>query len=261
MSRKEADRLAGNTFERMEKKVVVPTVLVPELQSRITPYMEPDAYNVGGKPYMICNLYFDDEADDIIRTSVEKPWYKEKLRLRAYGVPTPDTKVFLEIKKKCNKVGTKRRVKFTLREANAYLETGVHPEGLPYIDEQVLREIDYYRSHEKVFPKIYVSYLRNAYFGKEDPEFRVTFDSDILTRRYDLDLEKGRYGDPVLSPGRTLMEVKFPGAVPLWFARVMSDCGLSFHTFSKVGTDFKLYTYENACALSPDEEHYLRLIH
>lgn len=255
------ESVAGNTFERMEKKVVVPTEIVPALKARIEEYMEPDAFNKGGEPYMICNLYFDDDADDVIRTSVTKPWYKEKLRLRAYGVPTDDTKVFLEIKKKCNKVGTKRRVKFSLREAKQYLETGVHPDGLPYIDEQVLREIDYYRSHEAVYPKIYVSYLRNAYFGKDDPEFRVTFDSDILTRRYDLDLSKGRYGDQALSPGKTLMEVKFAGAVPLWFARLMSEYGLSFHTFSKVGTNFKLYTYEKACALSPEEEHYLRLIH
>ena len=85
-------------------------------------------------------------------------------------------------------------------------------------------------------------------------------DFDILTRRHDLYLEHGRYGEPILSPGKTVMEVKFRGAVPLWFCRVMSDLGLSFHTFSKCGTDFKLYTYEKALATS-DEERYLRLIH
>jgi hypothetical protein len=57
------------------------------------------------------------------------------------------------------------------------------------------------------------------------------------------------------------MEVKFSGAVPLWFARVMSEFGLSFHTFSKVGTDFKLSAYRHACACRPEEEHVLRLIH
>lgn len=253
--------MAGSTFERMEKKTIIRTEDLPLIRERISERMDPDPFNKGGAPYMISNLYFDDDADNVIRTSVSKPWYKEKLRLRSYGVPDDDTKVFLEIKKKCNKVGTKRRVRFPLRDAKRYLETGEHPVGLPYIDEQVLREIDYYRSHETVYPKIYVSYMRNAYFAKDDPEFRVTFDSDILTRRYDLALELGRYGDPALLPGHTLMEVKFAGAVPLWFTHVMSEFGLSFHTFSKVGTNFKLMTYDSAVQLHPDEEHFLRLIH
>lgn len=253
--------MAGNTFKRMEKKTTLPTEAVPELMTRIEAYMNPDAYNVDRKPYTICNLYFDEWDDDVIRTSVEKPWYKEKLRLRSYGTPTDDTKVFLELKKKCNKVGTKRRTKLPYRDLQQYLATGRHPDGLSYIDEQVLREIDYYRSHHDVAPRVYVSYLRNAYFGKEDPSFRVTFDSDILTRRQDLDLALGRYGEPALSPGKTLLEVKFAGAVPVWFCRIMSEFGLSFHTFSKVGTDFKLYTYEQACAARPNEEHILRLIH
>lgn len=253
--------MAGNTFQRMEKKMIVPTDRIPELTQRIGAYMKPDAFNVGGKPYTICNLYFDEPDDDVIRTSVALPWYKEKLRLRSYGTPEPDSKVFLELKKKCNKVGTKRRTKLPYSAVQRYLTTGEHPAGLSYIDEQVLREIDYYRSHHDVAPRVYVSYLRNAYFGIDDPEFRVTFDSDILTRRYDLDLSLGRYGEPALSPGVTLVEVKFAGAVPLWFCRVMSELGLSFHTFSKVGTNFKLHTYERACREHPDEAHTLRLIH
>ncbi len=249
-----------NTFKRMEKKTTMPIADVPAFLERILPHMAYDAHNVGGEPYMISNIYFDDINDNVIRTSVTLPKYKEKLRLRSYGVPTADTKVFLELKKKLYGVGTKRRTKLTLRDAEHYLETGIHPEGLSYIDEQVLREIDYYRSHETVVPRIYVSYLRRAFFAKDDPSFRVTLDSDILTRRYDLSLSLGRYGEPVLSPGKLVLEVKFAGAVPLWFCRVMSDFGLSFHTFSKCGTDFKLHTYEKACAVS-EEDRYLRLIH
>lgn len=253
--------MAGNTFRRMEKKMTIPTEQLPILRERIEAHMKPDPFNIDGKPYTICNLYFDEPDDDVIRTSVALPWYKEKLRLRSYGTPEPDSKVFLELKKKCNKVGTKRRTKLPYQAVQHYLATGQHPDGLSYIDEQVLREIDYYLSHHNVSPRVYVSYLRNAYFGADDPSFRVTFDSDILTRRYDLDLALGRYGEPALSPGITLVEVKFSGAVPLWFCRIMSELELSFHTFSKVGTDFKLYTYERACREHPEEAHILRLIH
>ena len=251
----------ANTFKRMEKKTTLPTERVEELKARIAPYMNDDPFNIDGKPYMICNLYYDDFDDHVIRGSVQLPKYKEKLRLRSYGTPSPEDTVFLELKKKQDGVGTKRRARLTLREAEQFLETGQHPAGLSYMNEQVLREIDYYRSHEEVAPRVCVSYLRTAFHGREDPSFRVTFDTDIRSRRHDLRLSAGRHGEPLLTEGTTLMEVKFSGAVPLWFARLMSEFSLSFHTFSKVGTDFKLYTYARACREHPDETHHLRLIH
>ena len=235
--------MAENTFRRMEKKILLPSSDVPDLIERLNERMEPDPHNADGKPYMLCNLYFDDHARHVIRTSVERPFYKEKLRLRSYGTPNDQSPVFLELKKKTGGVGTKRRAKLPMAVAANYLETGIHPSGISYIDEQVLKEIDYYRSHHEVFPSTYVSYLRNAYFSTDDKDFRVTIDRDILTRHHDLDLRLGRYGDPILPPEVTLMEVKFVGAVPLWFARLMSEFKASFHTFSKYGTDFKIRTY------------------
>lgn len=251
----------SNTFRRMEKKTIMPSDRAEAFRARIAPHMEYDPYCADGRPYVICNLYYDSPDDRVIRNSVDLPYYKEKLRLRSYGVPNADTEVFLELKKKQNGVGTKRRARLRLADAEVFLATGRHPEGLSYMDEQVLREIDYYLSHERVEPRICVSYLRTAYHGREDPSFRVTLDSDILARRHDLKLESGRYGEPLLTAGTTLLEVKFSGAVPFWFARIMSEFGLSFHTFSKVGTDFKLHTYRKACEKYPEEAHYLRLIH
>ena len=227
------------SFRRYEKKLLIDAAIVASLQEDLSVYMSPDEYNAGGEPYVVCNLYFDNARDDVIRESVAKPRYKEKLRLRSYGVPNDDTKVFLEIKRKVDGVGVKRRAKLKLSQIDEYLATGKHPESLSYMDEQVLREVDYYLSHTPVAPRVYVSYLRHAYFAKDDPSFRVTFDSGILTRRYDLDLRKGRYGEPLLPEGKILLEVKFSGAVPLWFARLFGKYHLSFGTYSKVGNDFK----------------------
>jgi hypothetical protein len=251
----------SNTFQRMEKKTTLPADAARELRERILPRMIPDEHNPDGEPYVVCNLYFDEADEHVIRTSVDRPYYKEKLRLRSYGTPAAGDKVFLEIKKKQDGVGTKRRAKLPYSDAVRFLETGIHPAVLPYVDEQVLREIDYYRACHRVAPTVYVSYLRAAYHDAENPDFRVTFDTDLLSRRYDLRLDAGRYGSPLLTEGTTLLEVKFKGAVPFWFARTMSEFGLSFHTFSKVGTDFKLHAYEAACAAHPDEPRYLRLIH
>lgn len=241
--------MAENTFQRLEKKILFPTTEVDALKTRIEQYMCPDDYNIGGKPYMICNLYYDDDSNSVIRNSIQLPKYKEKLRLRSYGTPIPDAKVFIELKKKLNGVGTKRRAKITLRQIKQFLDDRTMPKDIKYIDTQVLHEIDYYLSHNNVYPSTYVSYMRNAYFSKDDPSFRITFDFDIITRRYDLDLELGRYGDPLLPSNTTLLEVKFAGAVPVWFSHVMSDFGLSFNTFSKYGTSFKRYTYDQSLAI------------
>lgn len=231
--------MAKHTFERREKKMLIDNSIVEDFTKDILEYMDPDEYNFDGKPYMISNLYFDDDGDNIIRFSVSKPKYKEKLRVRSYGVPNDDTKVFIEIKRKLRGVGTKRRAKIRLGQLREYLATGKHPEGIKYIDEQVLCEIDYYLATYKVEPKVYISYMRNAFFGKEDKNFRVTLDKEITTRRYDLDLSLGSYGEQLLPDGKTLLEIKFEGAVPLWFAHIMSKYSMSFQSYSKYGTEFK----------------------
>ena len=231
--------MAQNTFCRREKKLLIDQELMPVLQREMEKYMVPDKYNVDGQPYAICNLYFDDDADSIIRHSISKPTFKEQMRLRSYGTPDMDTTVFLEIKRKCYRVGTKRRIKMKLCDAYRYLESGMPPCDLSPLDTQILREIDQYRAVHPVYPKVYISYMRNAYFGKDDPSFRVTFDREILTRREDVALEKGRYGTSLLPDGKVLLEIKFAGAVPLWFARLMSQHHLSFGSYSKYGNEYK----------------------
>ena len=132
--------MAENTFQRREKKIILDASLAEPLKQRIEEYMNADPYNKDGKPYMICNLYFDNANNDVIRNSVQLPKYKEKLRLRSYGTPDLDTKVFLEIKRKLNGIGTKRRAKITLREVYDFLERREYPKDTKYINTQVLRD-------------------------------------------------------------------------------------------------------------------------
>jgi SPX domain protein involved in polyphosphate accumulation len=237
--------LVINTFCRREKKLLVDNELVPILKQAFLQHMHPDKHNKDGLPYVISNLYFDNDSDDSIRHSISKPPYKEKLRLRVYGWnPTKDSEAFIEIKKKLNRVGTKRRAILTLGQAEEYIATGKHPDGLSYLDEQVLREIDYYLSVTHAVPKVYISYQRNAYHGIEDHSLRATIDTDILTRRENLSLDHERYGTPLLPPGKTLLEIKFSGALPLWFANLMSEHHLSFGSFSKYGTEYRHYLWD-----------------
>lgn len=228
------------TFKRIEKKILIDTSVVPQITQELLRHMNADAYNIDGKPYEISNIYFDNDGDDIIRHSISKPSFKQKLRIRSYGVPKDDSvPVFIELKKKFKGVVTKRRATLPYSDAKEYIKSGYIPDGLPYIDRQVLHEVSAFIEASHAYPKVYISYMRCAFFGKEDKDFRVTFDYDIIARHDNLSLSHGREGIPVFPEGKALLEVKFSEAPPMWFAGLMSKYGLSFHSYSKYGTEFE----------------------
>ncbi len=227
-----------NTFRRREKKVLIDESIFPEIEKRLSEMFIMDKHNICGDPYEICNIYFDNENRDVTRHSVSKPFFKEKLRLRSYGTPSLTDNVFFEIKRKTAKLGTKRRAILPLSEVYEFLESGNIPDTESYINRQVLSEIKSFTDSYSVRPEVYISYKRVAFYGKDDPTLRLTFDRDILTRHTDLRLEYGSYGDTLLPHGKMLMELKFSEAVPLPFARLMSEFGLSFQPYSKVGKEF-----------------------
>ena len=238
--------MAIEVFNRYEKKYMLSKKTFRKLLAKIEPYMDMDKYNIGGKPYTISNIYFDTENDALIRASIEKPVYKEKLRMRAYGTPGIQDNVFIEIKKKYDGIVNKRRTAMTLKDAYEYLNNDIMPTNKSgKINMQVLTEIDYFKKFYHVVPKIYLSYDRYAYFEKNDGDFRVTFDTNIQTRRYDVALEKGQYGEQLLQPDQVLMEIKISGAVPMWFTKILSELRVYPVSFSKYGTEYKRYVQEN----------------
>lgn len=201
--------------------------------------METDKYCLDGKSYRICNLYFDTPCNDIIRHSVSKPAHKEKLRLRSYDRAKPEDTVYLEIKKKTNKIVTKRRVAMTLSEANDYIYNGIRPKREKYLPNQVLDEIDYFKKITPCVPVVFISYDRRAYFEKNNGDVRITFDFNILTRRHDLDLSLPVTGERLIPEELMLMEVKIPGAIPLWLTRKLSEMGIFMTSFSKYGREYR----------------------
>lgn len=214
-------------FKRYEMKYMLNRRQFEELKEEMEQYMIADEH---GKS-TICSLYFDTPTFLLIRRSLEKPVYKEKLRLRSYGVADADTIVFVELKKKYDSVVYKRRVGMTEWDAERYLLQ--HEQVM---DTQITREIDYcMTNYEKLAPSILLSYEREAYFGKGDHDFRVTFDQNILWRDYDLSLRKGIYGRPLLSEDQVLMEVKTAGGIPMWMVKFMSERSIYKTSFSKYG--------------------------
>jgi VTC domain len=231
-------------FKRREKKFLLTTEQFENVRRKIIDYgMVYDAYCKNGSIYSIYNIYFDDDNNSVIRRSSEKPKpkFKEKFRMRSYVVPTDEDDVFLEIKRKVTGVVVKRRVKLTYAQAKAFINHGERPETDDYLVNQVLNEIEYYFERNKVKPALYLSYERIAFFGADDPDFRVTFDRAITTRRTDLKLSSGSYGEQLLNPDEVLMEIKISGAIPKWFADILAEEKIYMTSFSKYGNEYSRF--------------------
>lgn len=218
------------TFQRLEKKYIVNGKQYHALMKHLLPYIQEDEFSES----TICNIYYDTMQYDLITQSIQKPPYKEKLRLRSYGIPTKDSIVYLEIKKKCKGVVNKRRVAMTLKEAIAYIEEGVKPSKT----SQILSEIDYFLAFYNPVAKVYVAYDRLPYVCIDHPGIRITFDRNVR-RRYDhLSLAHGDEGVPILSNDEVIMEIKVEDAYPLWLTKILSDLCIYPASFSKYGRVF-----------------------
>lgn len=240
--------MAIEVFNRTEKKYSIDTATFNVLRERMKPYMNPDKYNADGGCYMISNIYYDTPDNELIRRSVDKPIYKEKLRLRGYGKQEMTDKVFLEIKKKYKGVVNKRRTKIYLSDAYRFVKNGefTNADGskeLPdFMNKQVTDEIKYFIDQYKgLQPALYLSYERYAMFSKTDFDLRITFDKNITTRRYDLGLHYGNYGDKLLPEDTWIMEIKVNKAMPMWLADLLSELKIYPTSYSKYGTEYANY--------------------
>ena len=216
-------------FQRVEKKYMLTREQYEYLINAISPYMAPDQYG----ETEIRNIYFDNADNELIETSLLKPTYKEKLRLRSYGVPNMDSTVFFEIKKKYRGIVYKRRISMKLKEAYAYIDGGKLPES---IEGNIPTEIDYMMNRYRLSPKAFISYKRVAWTCESDSDLRITFDRDITSRYDDTRLESMADGHKILPKDTVLMEIKIPGAMPLWLAHILSEKNIFPHSFSKFGT-------------------------
>lgn len=234
--------MTTKTFKRFENKYLLTREQYKAIMQYIPQYMCADEYNQNGGCYTIHNIYYDTEKNDIIRNSLEKPYYKEKLRLRSYQVPASSKEiVFMELKKKIGGVVSKRRASMTLAEGIRFVRTGSRPNVIGYTNHLVVEEIAQFLNTHEVVPKTVICYKRMAFFGMEDKEFRVTFDHDIRTRRSQISLEAGSFGEQLLEDETYLMEVKIIGAIPLWLARILTEEKVYSTGFSKYGTEYKKY--------------------
>jgi len=219
-------------FKRYEIKYMITLEQKDKVLDAMKPYMKPDKY---GRT-TVRNIYYDTDTYLLIRRSIEKPTYKEKLRIRCYGRAEQDSTVFVELKKKYKHVVYKRRISLPETEAVEWLSRKQHCHQHTQISEEVDYFLDYYKT---LHPAVFLSYEREAFYANDDSDFRVTFDDTILCRQEDLSLESEVYGMPILPEGMVLMEIKCSGGIPLWMTQVLSKEQIYKTSFSKYGTAYR----------------------
>ena len=212
-------------FKRYEKKYLISRYEYDKLMSVIGEHLTPDVHGRN----TICSLYLDTPDFLLIRNSIDAISYKEKLRLRSYGVPEFGKPIFFEIKKKYKGVVYKRRVSMTQDHAAEYIESGVIP-----FDSQIMREIDYLmKFYRNPKPNVCILCEREAFFDKENPSVRLTFDENLRYRYGFPNSDTIAEGTPIVQNDEYILEIKTPGAMPLWLAQALSECKIYPRSFSK----------------------------
>ncbi|MDO4282150.1 MAG: polyphosphate polymerase domain-containing protein [Clostridia bacterium] len=219
-------------FKRVEEKYMLTDKIYDILMKRIESELVENEY-----PHSkILNIYYDTDSYELAIKSIQKPTYKEKIRIRSYDIPNENSKVFLELKRKCLGVVTKRRIAVKLKTFQKYIAKG----KLDNIENlQIYNEIDYAFKKYQLVPKIMVAYDRDSYYLRESEDIRITFDKNLRSRLNDLDLTYGDEGELFFEEDIRIMEIKSCSAIPIWFVKILNELKIYPVSFSKYGEIYK----------------------
>ncbi len=234
-----ADNTAIAVMKRYEIKYLMNRQQTEYLVKSIEGKLFPDCYGEA----TIASLYYDTPDSRLIRESLEKPAFKEKIRLRSYGRATEDSPVYLELKRKAQDTVYKRRVRSTVPAVTDFFENG----GSFGEDDQINREIVYFRDFYKtLIPACLIVCERTAYY-EENGDLRLTIDRNPRYRTERLSLTDDMDGQALLPEGWTILEVKVQGAMPLWLSEVLSEGKIYKTGFSKYGEAYRQQLMKKAC--------------
>ena len=236
----------GKVFRRVEKKY-----LISEKQRK--DFLKICGDNLAKNKYFestVCSIYYDTDNDDLIIKQidkpVDKPSFKEKVRLRSYNVPTESDYIFFELKTKHregkDKIGDKRRFELFLSDFYDYRDKKVSLVEIAKNkiektnDLQIAKEIEYIIDYLKLKPKIFIACERQSFQGAEDEALRITIDKNLRYRTKDLDLGCGSEGKKYFKGKKnTILEIKTARGMPFWLVRALNELRMFSQPFSKYG--------------------------
>lgn len=217
-------------MKRYELKYYLSKEQLSYFIDEITKYMKVDKYGLT----TISSLYYDTIDYRLITKSIEKPKYKEKIRLRSYGLANEKTSTFLEIKRKNDGIVYKRRISLLEKEAESLFKNKESDRK-----DQIGRELEaFLEQYQNLEPKYLIIYDRIAYY-QDNSDLRITIDQNPRYRTDDLNLHTSLDGEPLLEEGGAILEVKVQHSVPIWLSAILTKGKIYQTSFSKVGTAHK----------------------
>jgi hypothetical protein len=218
-------------MKRYEMKYIMSPEQTEYFKKSVEGYMKIDKFGLTS----IASLYYDTPNYRLIRTSIEKPPFKEKIRLRSYGIATESSPVFLELKRKAYGIVYKRRVQSTIPLVDKFF----YGEGDICAGGQINREITTFRDYyHTLVPACLIIYDRIAYY-QPDGDLRLTIDHNPRYRYEDLNLTTSMEGNSLLKEGYTILEVKVQQSVPLWLSHILTKGRIYKGSFSKYGEAYR----------------------
>jgi SPX domain protein involved in polyphosphate accumulation len=220
-----------NVMKRYELKYLINEHQKAFFQKALSGHMKVDEYGHTS----IASLYYDTPDSRLVRESLEKPVFKEKIRLRSYGLATEESPVFLELKRKYDGVVYKRRVQSVIPEVERFFAGGEIGTG----DPQIRKELTFFRNfYKELVPACLIIYDRTAYY-EPGGDLRLTIDDNPRSRMEDLVLTDSMDGELLLPEGWSILEIKVQGAMPLWLSAILNEGGIYRNSFSKYGEAYR----------------------
>ena len=219
-------------MKRYELKYLLSKEQEEFLREHLKGHMEADQF---GKT-SIASLYYDTPEYRLISRSMEKPEFKEKMRLRSYGLATAQSPVFLELKRKAYGIVYKRRVQSTIPLVKKFFDG----EGDICAGGQINHEITYFRDfYGNLAPSCLIIYDRTAFY-EPGGDLRLTIDNNPRYRTEELDLRVSMDGISLLPEGWSILEIKVQEAMPLWLVSILEEGKIYKSSFSKYGEAYKM---------------------
>jgi len=217
------------SFNRFEFKYIIPHFEARAIKTELLlSGMQPDVHAAKNEnhSYIVNSLYFDTPRFDDYADKAGGFLKRKKIRIRIYTPKlTPSTsEIWLEKKEKYEMVVSKRRMPLS----HAMYDTLIRGpylhalKGHHTFDELITQSMK---------PVMEVRYQREPLLWPTQQNLRITFDSHIeAAKNSDLRLTRLFHN---VAPGRTVMEVKFLGALPFWFRKLLKEFDLRRSSFSK----------------------------
>lgn len=223
-------------FNRKELKYVITDSQKVALVDELVKHLLLDKYNFNGNLYSVYNLYIDTDDHNLIRNSLSKPKYKEKIRIRSYYEFDSDQLVFLEVKKRLGGHTNKRRSKIKYQDALEFIEAGKKPKIEEYMNRQVIDEFSYILQKNRYYPKTFITYDRLAFHAKNDPNLRITFDTNLRAKRF-----AAKKVTNLLPAHHWILEIKSAKNMPLWLTKSLTKNKIYKRSYSKYGNEYKAF--------------------